>query len=187
MLFLIIIETLIRNYFLIEGMGIPPLKHVIDDQVLGGNFSTTQVLTLAQGTVNPNSYTTPLQVRNGSIIRQIILQIDFQGGSTSANFMDWYVWFNIAGAQARPNPNSVNISAIKNQVFHQDGCLYALISFTAVSVVAPNINKWRVVIDIPKSFQQINENDAIELVWITSNNNAQDNIKIKAIYKEIFP
>lgn len=169
-------------------MAIPPLKHVIDQVVMGANMSTVQNFPIAQGTVNPNSYTTAYQVRNGSIIRTITLELDYQDGVVNAsNTFDWYIWFNIGGAQARPNPNSVNISVIKNQIFHQDGALYKIGFSTGVGLYPVDTKKWRLVIQVPRSFQQVNENDTIEFVYINSNNNATADLKAKVIYKEIFP
>lgn len=168
-------------------MGIPPLKHVIDQQVVQANMFTTQNFPIAQGTINPNSYTTAYQVRNGSIISQIIVELDFLDQTAGVNFFDWYVWFNIGGTQARPNPNSVNVSVIKNQIFHQDGALWANISATAVGYLPIWTGKWRIVIDVPKAWRQVNENDTIEFVYITSTNTASSSLKAKIIYKEIFP
>lgn len=175
-------------------MAMPPLKHVIDQQSVATNLNAASlVIPIAVGTVNPNSYTTPTQVRHGSKVTRLTLQLDFSDLLTSGsvggaqNFMDWYVWFNVGGTQARPNPNSVNISTLKNQIFHQDGTIFTLFQSTAVGYAVPWKNSWRVDISIPRSYQQVNENDVIELVINSSVNAASSCVKVKVIYKEIFP
>lgn len=169
-------------------MGIPPLKHVIDGNATSQNAFTTQVVQIAVGTINPNSYTTPAQVRNGSLIRKITLQFDYIDQQVSAlDTMDWYIWFNIGGAQARPDPVGTNPSVLKNQIFHQDGALSMQLQATAVSTYVPWVNKWRLEIAVPRAFQQVNENDTIELVYRTTQNAGVSNFKWKIIYKEIFP
>lgn len=171
-------------------MAIPPLKHVVDQVVTNANISAVfQVIPIAVGTINPNSYTTSTQCRNGSLVKKITLQIDAVDFTATGqgNQLDWYIWFNIGGVQARVNPNLINGSVTKNQIFHQDGAMIAMNALTAVGVEVPWIHKWRVEINVPRSLQQINENDAIELVFSSSINAANMNLKVRAIYKEIFP
>lgn len=170
----------------------PPLKHVIDNIFVGTNTSyaggAPNVTQIAIGTVNPNSYTTQQQVRNGSIIKKITVQIDlFSNSHDTVDIYDWFIWFNIGGTQARPTANLVNPSVIKNQVFHQDGALFTANQDTAIGVWLPRIASWRVEINIPRSLQQINENDVIELVQQGGANASTTNMKVKVIYKEIFP
>lgn len=170
-------------------MAIPPLKHIIDQQVSGANISAgNQTFILAKGVVNPNSYTTATDCRNGSIITSMSIQLDITDQAlNSIDFYDWYVWFNIGGAQSQPTPNSTNISVIKNQIFHQDGSLHLNNQLTAVGVYMPRIATWRLQIQIPRSFRQLNENDQIELVIRGGPNSTGTSIKLKVIYKEIFP
>lgn len=170
----------------------PPLKHVIDNIFVGTNSSyaggAANVTQIAIGTINPNSYTTQQQVRNGSIIKKITLQIDLMSTNTnSIDIFDWFVWFNIGGTQPRPTANLVNPSVIKNQVFHQDGCMFTVQVTSAVGVWTPRVSSWRVEINIPRSLQQINENDVIELVQQGGANASNTHMKVKVIYKEIFP
>lgn len=169
-------------------MGIPPLKHVVDDLLVNGNISAVpQVFPIAVGTVNPNSYVTPQQVRNGSIIGALTLQIDITDSQVnSLDTIDWYVWFNIGGTQPRPNPGATNASTLKNQIFHQDGCMALNTDLAAGSF--QNIAKsWRTTVLVPKMYRQLNENDVIEFVAQGGAAGAFTSIKFRCIYKEIFP
>lgn len=172
-------------------VAIPPLKHVVDQVVTNANISAAfQVFPICVGTINPNSYATATQCRNGSLVKKLTLQIDvvdLNGSGGAPNEIDWYIWFNIGGVQARVNPNLINGSVTKNQIFHQDGAMICMNIITAVGIEVPWVHKWRVEIMIPRSLQQINENDAIEAVFSSSVNAATTSIKFRAIYKEIFP
>lgn len=144
---------------------------------------------IAIGTINPNSYVTPQQVRNGSKITKLSLQIDYIDDSivSENSTVDWYVWFNIGGTQARPNPAAINSSVIKNQVFHQDGTMTDALIFSNAGYGQPWKNSWRLEVNVPRSLQQINESDTIEFVIQGGPNTAHSNIKFRCIYKEIFP
>lgn len=168
---------------------IPPMKHIIMTQQNAVNLSTQGTYILAVGTENPDPYTNVTNVRNGSIIRQIILQIDFANTSTADNVdaIDWYVWFNINGAQTKPSNTNPNASHLKNQIFHQDGALLPVKNWTNVGFQYAPVAKWRVVINIPRTYQQINLGDTIELVMTSQINAANMSYKITAIYKEIYP
>lgn len=170
-------------------MVMPPLKHIVDTQLSLGNISVTlQVVQIAVGTVNPNSYTTQAQVRHGSLVKKLTIQLDIVDLSQgTVDFYDWYVWFNIGGVQARANPNNLNPSVTKNQVFHQDGCLDVKTNLSATGVYVPWIHKWRIEISIPPAFQRVNENDVIELVVQGGPNTNSTSLKARVIYKEIFP
>lgn len=169
--------------------GYPPIKHVIDRLDTGQNtFATPKVYPFAVGTVNPNSYSNDTQCRNGSIITKVTLQLEIADQAfNSLDGFDWYVWFNIGGTQARPQANLVNSSTLKNQVFHQDGCFILNPQATAVGSTALWKNAWRIEINIPRAFQQLNENDAMELVILGGSNQTTSSFKVKIIYKEIFP
>lgn len=144
---------------------------------------------LAVGTINPNSYTTQAQCRNGSKVTKLTLQLDIVDDSivSVVDYYDWYVWFNIGGTQTRPTANAINSSTLKNQVFHIDGTVTDQIVFTAAGFGQPWKNSWRVEINIPRAWQQVNENDVIELVVLGGPNTAHSSVKVKCIYKEIFP
>lgn len=145
------------------------------------------VYQIAIGTVNPNSYTVPQQVRNGSKIVKLNIEVDFVDVAITVGTFDAYVWFNIGGTQARPVPGAANPAVIKNQIMHQIGCLTQLFQSTAVGIASPWMHKFRLEINVPRSLQQINENDTIEFVFQTSIAAATSSVKFRCIYKEIYP
>lgn len=173
-------------------MAQPPLKHVLDDLLVipAGNV-TDQVVILAKGTLNPTYYTNNNQVRNGSIITSMNILIDFYitdalNDADFALLYDWYIGFNINGAQTMPNPNSVGSTPLQSQIFHQDGGVFPLT--TASATAFPGVQLIRLNLKIPKMWHQVNENDQIELHVIKSIQASNKlNCKIKVIYKEIFP
>lgn len=167
---------------------IPPLKHVVENTNTGANVSTVQTFDICEGVINPNPYTTATNVRNGSLVKNISIEVDFFDYSIATIYFDFYVWFNINGTQTVVNPaGGVNISHTKNQVFHQGGSMIANAQATAVGVYAGNPIKFRFNLAIPKSWQQVNEGDKIQFVFVSSQNSNTSSIKFRAIYKEIFP
>lgn len=171
-------------------MPMPPLKHVVDRVGLGVNLFTTTAIDLAIGTLNPDPIAAggENKVRAGSILTSIILQLDYDEFSNSVQaLMDWYVWYNIAGVQGLADPSAVNPSLTKNQIFHQDGAMSFLDQRTSIGVIDHHMNSWRVQINIPKQYRQINDGDKIQLVIKSNINAATQSYKIKAIYKEYYP
>lgn len=170
---------------------IPPMKHVYQYfSATPQNISAITIQDLAIGTLNPDPYTSVgNQVRPGSIIKAITLQIDvaISDGATHHDGFEWYIWFNVNGAQTVPDPQAVNTSHLKNQVIHQDGCVFDYTVLTAIGVVPPNTAKWRLVINLPKWAQQVNQGDKISIVYRNTVNAAVADLRITAIYKEIFP
>lgn len=169
---------------------IPPHKHIVQVYQTAQNISAAgNGVTLAVGTLNPDPYTNVTNVRNGSIIRQIHLQIDvlWQDSAAHHDSYEWYVWFNINGAQTQPDPQSTNASHLKNQIIHQDGRITSNVVFSSVGIFEPRVSRWRLVINIPRWAQQLNDGDKIELVHRNAVNAAIVDYRIVAIYKEIYP
>lgn len=169
---------------------IPPLKHVINGYANNVNLSTTTIFDLAVGVLNPDSYTTAVNVRNGSIIRNLNVAIDWLTGDvpgTEHDSFDWYIWFNVNGAQTVANPQTVNASHLKNQIFHQDGTISCVQEATAVGFSNANVSKWRLNIAVPRWAQQLNDGDKIQLVMITTKNATISDYRFQVIYKEVFP
>lgn len=106
----------------------------------------------------------------------------------SIEYIDWYVWFNIGGTQSRPFPDvTVDTSNLRNQIFHQDGTIAFNTDATFVGFVPIWKNSWRLELNVPRAWQQLNENDKLELVIGGGANAANIYIKVKIIYKEIYP
>lgn len=173
-------------------MGIPPLKHVLDDLFsIAAATSSVQIVTLAVGTINPNYYSNNNNVRNGSKITKINLLLDFTPYATVPTDADvqmqydWYVAFNINGAQVLPNPNAVGSSSLQSQVFHQDQGTF---NFNGSNTNSMPSHVVRLTIDVPRTWQQLNENDTIEFrIQKSVMATQQLGVKLKCIYKEIFP
>lgn len=162
----------------------PPQKHIYQSAGFFTNFNTNGTFILAKGVLNPDPYTNHNNVRNGSLIKAITIQLDWAVDvSPHEEVLEWYVWFNVGGAQTQPDPQAVGNSILKNQVFHQDGGFAAL--FSSIGAVRPR--SWRVTVMVPRSLQQINESDQIELVMKTGDNSASCAYRVCAIYKEYFP
>lgn len=172
---------------------IPPLKHVVDDLLnIPAATASVQIVTLAVGTVNPNYVVNNNNVRNGSLVTKMTLLLDISpsgGLTTDASFnmyYDWYICFNIAGAQVLPAPNSVGGSVLAPQIFKQEQGIFAFANAVQTSYPAPHV--LRIDLSIPRSYQRINDTDTIEFRIQKSVMTSQAlNIKLKCIYKEIFP
>lgn len=168
----------------------PPKKHIVDNLInIPAANTSVQILTLAVGTFNPNYVTNSNNVKAGSKIAKMLLQIDAvaypPNDANSALIFDWFVCFNIAGAQTFAAPNSAASDTKTNQIFHQEQGILSLP--TALGGVPPPY-VMRLSIDIPKSWQILNDLDTIEL-HIAKNVlvSAAFFFKVKAIYKEIYP
>lgn len=178
-------------------MVFPPLKHVVDDLLLiPAATVATQIITLAVGTINPNYTSSNTNVRNGSKVTRLNLMLDIAptfGADVDAFVLyDWYIAFNIAGAQSLPAPNAVGNSDYLTQVFHQDQGVFQLIPTVNPATGISNSHVIRLTLDIPKAWQVVNKDDTIEFHIIKSvmgnvaaNSGLQ--VKLKCIYKEIFP
>lgn len=164
---------------------IPPMKHCIQATGAINAGAANATLLLAQGTVNPDPYTTNSACRNGSLIKSLTIQFDVASLLTQVDTLEWYVWFNVNGAQTQPDAQNVTLSHLKNQVFHQDGAIYA----NGASTASPyEYARWRVVVKVPKSLQQLNDGDKLELIMRGNVNTAGAMYyRICVIYKEIFP
>lgn len=167
------------------------MKHVIQTYANNQNISAITAIDLAIGTLNPDPYANPgNQVRPGSIITALNVQIDWLQGGGSVSHDDsfeWYVWFNVNGAQTVPDPQNTNLSHLKNQIFHQDGAISSREFYTGVGIEIPQVSKWRLVLRVPKWAQQVNEGDKISIVFRSAVASTTSAYRITVIYKEIFP
>lgn len=179
-----------------SSMGMPPLKHVVDDLLnIPYNNTSVQTITLAKGVINPNYVSSNTDVRNGSKITKITILIDciplLVSDTSDVMIFDWYVAFNIAGAQALPAPNSVGGSDLLQQVFHQDQGMIQLVNNSGVGIAATNTPYVvRLELNIPRAWQVLNRDDQIQLLVAKSallNTSNAMYFKVKAIYKEIYP
>lgn len=168
------------------------MKHVVDIVNAGQAGGATLTARLALGTLNPDPYTNVDNVKAGSIIRALEIQLDVVAEnahfSGNIDYMDWYVWFNINGVQVAARPDIVGGSHLKNQVFHQEGGLFREAQqVTAVGIVSMVPMTWRLSLVLPRQWRQVNDGDTIELVYRYSDATVNHDLKLKCIYKEYFP
>lgn len=170
----------------------PPQKHIIDSGATSVTSSTQTLLEIAKGVMNPDPFTNPTNVRAGSIIGQLTVQLDVVldrtiFGNYDALYFDWYVGYNINGSQTMPTADNVMGSAgadLLNQVFHQDGCIFSFADTTTTA--EQTVKSWRLNIDIPKAWKKVNRGDTINL-YFKFNAAIKSWVKIRVIYKEYFP
>lgn len=171
-------------------MGIPPQKHVIDSGATSITSTTKSTVELAKGVLNPDYSANPSNVRVGSVVTGMVIQLDVtpDEGSFNANpvYFDWYIGYNIDGAQTQPNPGAVGSSDLMSQVFHEDGSLSLLPTAAQLAGQFLKQTSWRLYVKIPKSYQKLMRGDIINLVF-KFDTAIKHWIKVKVIYYEIFP
>lgn len=163
------------------------MKHITNDSITLTNNNAQQFITIAKGVLNPDPYTNANNVRAGSIIGDVhfLADIVIEGGSPTNNpQLDIYAWFNVNQAQTQPVAGAENASHLKNQIFWMEQ-----IQLDHVTGTAPWVNKIRIQLKIPKWARQINDGDAIEIVykWTGMGASVAVDHKFKSIYKEYFP
>lgn len=172
-------------------MAQPPQKHVVDVINTGEVGAATRTVQLALGTLNPDPYTNVTNVKAGSKVTVITVQLDTNVEAPAAghfpDYFDWFLWFNINGAQTTPRPDLVGQSHLKNQIFHQDGAIEFVSGITAANTLVAKGLTWRAHIVIPRQWQIVNDGDTIELVYRWADGTNTHDTKVKAIYKEIYP
>lgn len=171
-------------------MGIPPQKHVIDSGSTTVTSTTKSTFEIVKGVLNPDYTANPSNVRVGSIVTGIMLQIDVcqDVADTNANpvYMDWYVSYNIDSGQSLPNPGAVGSSDLMGQIFHEDGCLIPINTASASGALNSMPKSWRTYVSIPRSYSKIMRGDVIQFVF-KFDTAVKMWMKVKAIYKEIYP
>lgn len=171
-------------------MAQPPHKHVIDVTNSAEAGAAVRTIQLALGVLNPDPYTNVTNVKAGSKVTMITVMLDCMQevmNSGTIDYLDWYIWFNINGAQGQPQPALVGSNHLKTQVFHQEQCLIDFYTSRTDAGWVRNPSKvFRLNISIPRSWQIVNDGDAIELVYKYAAG-LNHTTKCKAIYKEIYP
>lgn len=170
-----------------------PIKHILDDTVTDEAGAVVRTINLVQGVTNADPYgAAQSQVNAGSaVIKQILLMLEVSTNGAIAALstldrFDWYVWFNVAGAQAAPDPRTAGQFDLKNQIFHMGHALIGTITIAGNSMVNAAMGRasWEVKINIPTWAQKINKDDTIELKYVHSDANANKWLKLKAIFME---
>jgi len=168
----------------------PPRKHVIDASNSYAGNAGVQNIDLVVGAINPDPVANFTNVKAFNIVPHIDLMLEIIRTtiSTPTNCpVDWYIWFNINGAQTAPTPGTTMGSVLVNQVFHEDQALLVQPGAVGDTGFAQKA-AWHVPIRVPRSWRTINQGDKIQ-VKVSSPGGASDNFKykIKAIYKEYYP
>lgn len=153
--------------------------------------STTQsTFEIAKGVLNPDYSANPSNVRVGSIVKGIVIQLDVVADTTDSNtnpvYFDWYVGYNIDSAQTVPTAGSVGSSDLMSQVFHEDGALLKFPTVAGTNGQYQNIPTWRLYVRIPKSWEKLMRGDKIFLAF-KFDTAVKCWVKIKAIYYEVYP
>lgn len=161
----------------------PPMKHIVESNALGEAGGVRRDIVVVQGAINPDPFANLNQVKAGSIVQSIDVDLEFAidttqvAGSLEA-LVDFYFFYNINGAQVPPTNLLVGQSHLKNQVFFQDQAF----------VIAQKPASFRFNLRIPRAYQQINDGDQIVFAykWVSLVTGNSGN-SWKFIYKEYFP
>lgn len=177
------------------GTRMPPMKHIVDTTVTDEAGAVIRQLPIAIGTVNPDPYNAlNYQVKAGSIIATINMEVEIWiNNKTTASTiisdrLDWFIWFNVAGAQSPPDPRTAGTADTKNQILHIQqavlGC--STVAVTSALNVTQRVT-YAFPIHLPKWARQLMKDDRIELVYVFSDSAATHNLKMKNVYLEFYP
>lgn len=170
-----------------------PIKHVLDDLVTSEAGGALRTIVLARGVTAADPYgAAQSQVNAGSaVITTMHVMLEFLINNQAVasgvvyDALDWYIWFNVAGAQTRPTANAVGQSDLKNQVFRQGHSLMGASTVTTSQFARYSRVVYEFDIKIPTWAQKINKDDQIELNYLFSDAAATHFTKMKVIFKEI--
>lgn len=164
----------------------PPIKHIVNSNALGQASGANTVI-IAKGVLNPDPYTNNTDVKAANKIFGVTVQIDYtpaQNAPVGDYLFDWYIGFNINGAQPMPTVGNTGASHINSQIFHEDGAIQQNGAVTASTVG----KTWRFRLALPKSWSSFNDGDQLEFHYLTAGPaSAAHDIKWKFIFKEIYP
>lgn len=168
-----------------------PIKHILNDLVQAEAGAAIRNIPLARGVTAADPYNAAQsQVNAGSaIVTFMDIQLEFLidsnvASTTDVDELDFYIWFNIAGAQTRPTPFSEGISDLKNQIFHMGHAMMPCYGAANVSQLTNQRAIFHIPLKIPKWAQKINKDDQIELVYQWSGGAANHYLKMKVIFME---
>lgn len=168
-----------------------PIKHILNDFVQLEAGAVTRNIPLVRGVTAADPYgAAQSQVNAGSaVVTFIDIQLEFMidatvASGTAIDYLDFYIWFNIAGAQTRPTPFTEGQSDLKNQIIHQGQALMPTVVLATAVPVTNQRAIFHIPLKIPKWAQKINKDDQIELVYQWVQNAANHDLKLKAIFME---
>lgn len=166
-------------------MPMPPQKHIVESDALGEAGNVSRDIDIVIGAINPDPFTNLNQVKAGSYVQALSVEMDYNCDTppAAANpaVLEWFIWYNINGAQTPPTPLLVGQSHLKNQVFMQGGGLFT-------NADARRAASFRFMLRIPKAYQMINDGDKITLRYKYIQGTPDNfDTRWKFIYKEYFP
>lgn len=172
-----------------------PIKHIVDLTVTDEAGAATRQYPLVKGYTAADPYNSlgyPVNA-GSSIVTHLDIELNAWVNNkvtTSTGLTDkfnWFIWFNVSGAQTPPDPRNVTASDLKNQVLHQGVGIIgvsssaALGNFHQAKVGLYNIH---LSLKLPRWAQAINKDDVIEFVYYWGDSVATHNISLQAIFKE---
>lgn len=169
-----------------------PIKHILDDTVTDEAGGVVRTIFLCQGVTAADPYNAAQsQVNAGSaIVKRLHIMLEFAlnnniASTTLMNRLDWYIWFNVAGAQAAPDPRTAGQFDLKNQIFHMGHAFMGGRTIATGILDQKSSVVYDLIINIPTWAQKINKDDTIELKYVHSEVTANKWLKLKAIFQEI--
>lgn len=171
-----------------------PVKHIVDLTVTDEAGGATRQYPLVKGYTAADPYNSlGYPVNAGSSI-VTHLDIDLTAWvnnktTTSTNLTDkfnWFIWFNVSGAQTPPDPRNVTASDLKNQVFHQGMGVLGCATTAQITQQNAKMGMYNIHLSlvVPKWARAINKDDVIEFVYYWGDSVAVHNVALQCIFKE---
>lgn len=171
-----------------------PIKHIVDLTVTDEAGAATRQYPLVKGYTAADPYNSlgyPVNA-GSSIVTHLDIELNvWVNNKTTASTgltdkFNWFIWFNVSGAQTPPDPRNVTASDLKNQVFHQGIGMLGTATAVSTSNINAKMNLYNIHLSlkIPKWAQAINKDDVIEFVYYFGDSAANHNVSLQAIFKE---
>lgn len=179
--------------FLIEFVR-RPIKHIVDLTVTDEAGAAIRQYPLVKGYTAADPYNSLGYPVNGgsSIVTHLDIELNawINNKTTTSTILtdkfNWFIWFNVSGAQTPPDPRNVTASDLKNQVLHQGiGILGAgVTAATLMTNAKMGLYNIHLSLKLPKWAQAINKDDVIEFVYYFGDSVAVHNVSLQCIFKE---
>lgn len=169
-----------------------PIKHYVEDGDTDLAGALKVVKDILIGTTAADPYSAAGKNVNGgsAIIRYIEIDFDFwvnnkvNTSTLLSDQLDYFVWFNIAGNQTVPTPNSCNISDLKNQIFAKRGAVLGCASVVQSILNINSRHSGTIRLKVPPQWQSINKDDKIQFVYQFSDAASTHNLKLSSRFVE---
>ncbi len=166
-----------------RGRSLNPInsiKHVIDTEgALSGVANS--VNTIVNAVPNVGATFVPGDVRVGATVNGFFLSI-FVIGATGAPLngsINWYICkIGTGQLNSLPNPGNTGLSAIRNQIFHEEKGLAGSGDGTPMA--------FKGVVAVPRGMRRMREGDQFVIVINSQDGTNDATFCLKAIYKSYF-